>query len=164
MTMLLGSLVLMVVFVVLLGVFRDLLYAALSLALASVMLSIVLFQFGANIAAVFELSVCAGLITVLFVSTVSLTKDSDQKTESKLPAIFILPMMVVFAGASYFLVSWLGAALPVVPTAIAPAATFQESFWGQRTNDVLGQVALILVGVFGILAILRAKTAGRHHD
>jgi NADH-quinone oxidoreductase subunit J len=164
MTMLLGSLVLMVVFVALLGVFRDLLYAALSLALASMMLSMVLFQFGANIAAVFELSVCAGLITVLFVSTVSLTKDSDQKTESKLPAWFILPMLAVLAGGSYFLVEWLGKALPLLPTAQPAAASFQEAFWGQRTTDVLGQVALILTGVFGILAILRARNAGRHHD
>ena len=46
---------LLVVFVVLCGVFRDLLYAAISLALASVMLAIVLFHFGANVAAVFEL-------------------------------------------------------------------------------------------------------------
>ena len=93
MTLLIGCLALLVLSVVLLGVLRDLLYAAASLAAASVLLSIVLFQFGANIAAAFELSVCAGLITVLFVSTVSLTMDSDQKTEAKLPAVFLLPML-----------------------------------------------------------------------
>jgi len=164
MTMLLGSLVLMVVFVVLVGLSHDLLYAAISLALASVMLSVVLFQFSANIAAVFELSVCAGLITVLFVSTVSLTKDSDQKTESKLPAWFLVPMLVVLAGGSYFLVEWLAKALPVLPAGQAAPVSFQEAFWGQRTTDVVGQVALILTGVFGILAILRAKVAGRHHE
>jgi NADH-quinone oxidoreductase subunit J len=163
MTLLLGSLVLMVVFIVLLGVFRDLLYAALALALASVMLAVVLFQFGANIAAVFELSVCAGLITVLFVSTVSLTKDSDQKTESRLPAAFVVPMAIVFAGASYFLVRWLGSTLPAPPS-VGTVATFQQAFWTDRMTDVLGQVALVLVGVFGILAIFRAKKAGGHHD
>jgi hypothetical protein len=46
----------------------------------------------------------------------------------------------------------------------APAVTFQEVFWGQRTTDVLGQISLVLVGVFGLLAILRSKTAGRHHE
>ncbi len=164
MTLLIASLVLMIVCVVLLGLFRDLLYAAIALALASVMLSVVLFQLGANVAAAFELSVCAGLITVLFVSTVSLTKDSDQKSESRLPRWFLLPMVLVLAGGSYFLVDWLAKALPALPTAEPAAARFQEVFWGQRATDALGQVALILTGVFGILAIFRAKRAGGSHD
>ena len=164
MTLLIGCLVALVVAVVLLGVFRDLLYAAVALALASVVLSIVLFQFGANIAAVFELSVCAGLITVLFVSTVSLTKDSDQKTEARLPAVFLLPMLVLFAGVAYFLVHRLGAALPAPVARPLAGSSFQEVFWGQRTTDVLGQISLILVGVFGLLAVLRTKSAGRNHE
>jgi NADH-quinone oxidoreductase subunit J len=164
MTLLIGCLVLLVVAVVLLGLFQDLLYSALGLAVASIMLSIVLFQFGANIAAVFELSVCSGLITVLFVSTVSLTKDSDQKLESRLPAWFLAPVLVVFLGVAYYLALWLtGAVLPTAVTS-APGPTFQETFWGQRTTDVLGQVSLILVGVFGILAVLRTKLGGVRHD
>ena len=163
MTLLIGCLALLVLSVVLLGVLRDLLYAAASLAAASVLLSIVLFQFGANIAAAFELSVCAGLITVLFVSTVSLTMDSDQKTEAKLPAVFLLPMLALFAGLAYFLVHWLAGARPA-PAAQAQALTFQEAFWGQRTTDILGQISLVLVGVFGLLAILRAKSTGRNHE
>jgi NADH:ubiquinone oxidoreductase subunit 6 (subunit J) len=152
----------LVVSTVLLGISRDLLYAAAALAASSVILSIVLFSFGANVAAAFELSVCAGLITVLFVSTVSLTKDSDQKTEAKLPGLFLLPMLVLFAGVSGFVVRWLAG---VLPAAGQPrAVTFQEVFWGQRMTDVLGQISLVLVGVFGLLAILRAKPAGRHHD
>ena len=163
MTLLIGCLALLVLSVVLLGVLRDLLYAAASLAAASVLLSIVLFQFGANIAAAFELSVCAGLITVLFVSTVSLTMDSDQKTEAKLPAVFLLPMLALFAGLAYFLVHWLACALPTPATQVQ-ALTFQEAFWGQRTTDILGQISLVLVGVFGLLAILRAKSTGRNHE
>ncbi|MGD1148508.1 MAG: hypothetical protein ABR961_11220 [Thermoanaerobaculaceae bacterium] len=163
MTLLIGCLALLVLSVVLLGVVRDLLYASAALAAASVLLSIVLFHFGANIAAAFELSVCAGLITVLFVSTVSLTKDSDQKTEARLPVVFMVPMMALFAGLAYFLVRWLAGMLPA-PAAQASALTFQEAFWGQRTTDVLGQISLVLVGVFGLLAILRAKSTGRNHE
>ena len=159
-----GGLVLLLLFVALVGVFRDLLYGAISLAMASVMLSLVLFSFGANVAAVFELSVCAGLITVLFVSTVSLTKDSDQKMESRLPGWFLAPMLVVFLGIGYYLALWLAGA--VVPASGAPAAVlpFNETFWGLRSTDVIGQVSLILVGVFGILAIFRVKSKGVHHD
>ncbi|HVN75346.1 MAG TPA: NADH-quinone oxidoreductase subunit J [Thermoanaerobaculaceae bacterium] len=162
MTLLIGCLALLVISVVLLGVFRDLLYAAVALALASVILSIVLFHFGANVAGAFELSVCAGLITVLFVSTVSLTKDSDQKDEARLPALFILPAVALFAGVAYFLVRWLAPSLPA-PTA-AQTVPFREVFWGLRMTDVLGQISLVLVGVFGLLAILRARSAEGHHD
>lgn len=161
--MLIACLALLVVSVVLLGLFRDLLYAALGLAVASIMLSIVLFYFQANVAAVFELSVCAGLITVLFVSTVSLTKDSDQKSESRLPVFFLVPMVVVFVGVAAFVAKWVAGLLPAAPAAAA-TTTFYSTFWGDRVTDILGQIALVLVGVFGMLAMFRAKVAGRHHD
>jgi NADH-quinone oxidoreductase subunit J len=159
-----SSLVALLLFVVLVGVFRDLLYGAICLAMASVMLSLVLFSFGANVAAVFELSVCSGLITVLFVSTVSLTKDSDQKTESRLPGWFVGPMVVAFLGIAYYLTMWVTSAMLPLSAAAPLAPPFAETFWGQRTTDVLGQVSLILVGVFGILAIFRVRSIGRHHD
>ncbi|HOW89513.1 MAG TPA: hypothetical protein PL037_04455, partial [Elusimicrobiales bacterium] len=53
---------------------RDLLLNALMLALVSVGTALLLFDFQAPWAGVFELSVCAGLITVLFVSAVSLIR------------------------------------------------------------------------------------------
>ncbi len=53
---------------------RDLLKAAVSLAALSAVLTVILFMLKAPLAAVFELSVCAGLITVVFVSTISMTK------------------------------------------------------------------------------------------
>jgi NADH-quinone oxidoreductase subunit J len=159
-----GALAALLLFVVLVGVLRDLLYAAISLAMASVMLSIVLFSFGANVAAVFELSVCAGLITVLFVSTVSLTKDSDQGVESRLPGWFMVPMLVVFLGVGYYLALWLASAVLPAPAGTPAPLSFQATFWGLRTTDVIGQVSLILVGVFGILAIFRVKSRGVHHD
>jgi NADH-quinone oxidoreductase subunit J len=158
-TLLVLCLVLMAAAVLLLGLTRDLLYSALALAVASVVLAVVLFLRGAHVAAVFELSVCAGLITVLFVSTVSLTKDSDQRDESPLPRTFIVPMAAVLLG-----VAWVGARFIVtrLPAAAAPApGSFAEAFWGLRATDLVGQVALILTGVFGMLATLRAKDGGR---
>ncbi len=164
MTLLVGCLVLLVVAVVLLGLLRDLLYSALALAAASVLLSAVLFQLGANIAAVFELSVCGGLVTVLFVSTVSLTKDSDQGVESRLPARVLLPMLVVFAAVAYGGAHWLASHVGAAAAATGAAPSFADVFWGQRGTDVQGQVAIILAGVLGVLAVFRAKPAGGHHD
>ncbi len=53
---------------------KDILYAAISLAILSVIISIMFFELNSAYAGVFELSVCAGLITALFVSVISLTR------------------------------------------------------------------------------------------
>jgi len=54
--------------------FRDLLFAAISLAALSAALAIMFYRLNSPYAAVIELSVCAGLITALFVSVISLTR------------------------------------------------------------------------------------------
>ena len=148
-------------------IFKDLLYVAVSLAAASAVLALVLFRFGANVAGVFELSVCAGLITVLFVSTVSLTKNSDQTVESRVPLYFLPFILLLLVGVDLFVVQALAGALAPSPAGtVVPAAgaTFQQVFWGQRTGDILGQISLILVGVFGILTIFRVTGKEAHHD
>jgi NADH-quinone oxidoreductase subunit J len=144
-------------------VFKDLLYVAISLATASVILALVLFQFGANISGVFELSVCAGLITVLFVATVSMTKDSDQKVESRLPIYFIPLFVLIFAGMDYFIVKWLAHSMSPAG-AFQSSGSFQKIFWEVRSADVLGQVVLILAGVFGILSLFRLKAKEKKHE
>ena len=47
---------------------------------------------------------------------------------------------------------WLARSLLTVG-ASQPTGTFQKVFWEMRSSDILGQVALILAGVFGILAL-----------
>ena len=137
-------------------IFKDLLYVAVSLAVISAILALVLFRFGANIAGVFELSVCAGLITVLFIATVSLTKDSDKKVESRLPTYFIPLFVLIFIGMDFFIMQWLARSI-LAAGAPPQTGTFQKVFWEMRGSDILGQVALILAGVFGILALFRLK-------
>ncbi len=156
-------LVLMVLLSIGCCIFKDLLYVAISLASISAILALVLFQFGANIAGVFELSVCAGLITVLFISTVSLTKDSDQKAETRLPTYFVPLFVLIFIGIDYFIIQWLAHSLP---TAVDPhpSGTFQQVFWESRSSDILGQVGLIGAGVFGILALFRLSAKEKKHE
>lgn len=57
---------------------RDLLKGALALALMSAVLAAMFYHFGAPWAAMFELSVCAGFITVLFVAVIALTEGREQ--------------------------------------------------------------------------------------
>lgn len=150
------------------GLAKDLLKAAVSLAAASVFLSLVLFHHGAWVAAVFELSVCAGLITVLFVSSISLTKDSDQNEESKVTGYLLPAFLLFFIGVDFFALKWI-ASTPVTPGGVMVAADkitqgFSLAFWGDRTTDVLGQAALILAGVFAILALFKRSATHQSHE
>ena len=54
--------------------FKNLLSAAISLAALSAALAIIFYRLDSPYAAVIELSVCAGLITALFVAAISLTR------------------------------------------------------------------------------------------
>lgn len=159
-------LLLLLVFVLILavGLAKDLLKAAVALAAASIFLSVILFQHGAWVAAVFELSVCAGLITVLFVSVVSLTKDSDQNEESKITGFLLPAFLLFFIGVDFFALKWIDKFIqPAKEILQATTGTsgFSAEFWGARTTDVLGQAALILAGVFAILSLFK-RTARPH--
>ncbi len=144
-------------------IFKDLLYVAISLATISAILALVLFKFGANIAGVFELSVCAGLITVLFIATVSLTKDSDKRNETRLATYFVPLFVLIFIGIDYFIIQWLAHSVPasVVPQS---SGTFQKVFWEIRSSDILGQVGLIAAGVFGILSLFRLTAKEKNNE
>jgi uncharacterized MnhB-related membrane protein len=54
--------------------FKDILSAAIALAVLSAVIAMMFFELDSAYAGVFELSVCSGLITALFVSVISLTR------------------------------------------------------------------------------------------
>ena len=57
---------------------RDLLRAAVALAVLSVALAAIFFKIGAPYAGAFELSVCAGLVTVLFIAAISSVESRQE--------------------------------------------------------------------------------------
>lgn len=63
-----------IVFAIMAVSFKDQLSAAISLAALSAVLAIIFYRLNSPYAAVIELSVCAGLITALFVAAISLTR------------------------------------------------------------------------------------------
>src|SRR4030043_1529040 len=84
----------LVLFSVLAIVLRDLLKSAISLAVASLLLGIIFFRMNAPCAGVFEISVVAGLITVLFILTIALTKAGDEVRESRI-VNWVFPLVFV---------------------------------------------------------------------
>jgi NADH-quinone oxidoreductase subunit J len=133
---------------------KDLIKSAISLALSSLFLGIIFFRMGAPYAGVFEISVVAGLITVLFILTIALTKQEGEVREAKLVRIVFPLFFVVFALIDGLVMKALLEKLPALQTA-AEAGTFGEVLWKERTFDLVGQLAVILAGVFAVLALFR---------
>jgi NADH-quinone oxidoreductase subunit J len=138
---------------------RELMRSVLGLALTSLMLTLLLFGMEAPLAGVFELSVCAGLITVIFVSTISLTRRvTAAQTHEADPArwrrYIALPLILVIVGA--FVGSY---SLVVHPPSAPPTATVADVLWFARRFDLIGQLLVILAGVFGVVVLFKTKSA-----
>ncbi len=126
-----------------------LLAAAIWLAGVSAFVAIALYVMGAQQVAVIELSVGAGLVTVLFVFAISIAGEEAMEVGSIIPR----PVAWVLVGIAAVLLALmtlpaLGVELPVVED------SFAEMLWQERGLDVLVQIVLIFAGVLGVLGLL----------
>ncbi len=139
---------------------RSLLRSAMGLALASALLTIIMFRMDANLAGVFELSVCAGLIPVLFISVISLTqpmtfKEASEHMKERLHRFWVLPLIVIVLGIIFALVSLKFKAPSVAMQAAGPDVRF--ILWHLRQFDLLGQVIILFTGVFGVVILFKER-------
>ncbi len=146
----------LVLFSVLAILLRDLLKAAVSLAAASLLLGIIFFRMNASYAGVFEISVVAGLITVLFILTIALTNKGEEVRESKLVNLVFPLFFVVFILIDALVMKGLLQKIPALPS-YPESGAFGDVLWKGRTLDLVGQIAVILAGVFSVLALFRKR-------
>lgn len=128
---------------------KRLIFSALWLAGASALLSILFYLLEAPLVAVVELSVGAGLVTVLLVFAISIAGEDPSLLRPLVPRI----LGGLLALAAVLLIGWLS--LPAEPAqpplAEPPVATV---IWNQRGLDILVQMVLIFAGVLGLLGLL----------
>jgi NADH-quinone oxidoreductase subunit J len=108
-------------------------------------------------AGVFELSVCAGLVMVLLVSTIGLTRrDEPEHEEQGKSGWLLLPILILVAVGVVDVVifTFLYTRMPLVHNTVT-ATSFADTLWRVRWLDILGQLAIILVGVFAVLGLFR---------
>lgn len=67
------------IFIIMAIEMKNLIKASISLGIGSALLAIVFFVLGAPIAAVFELSVCAGLVTILLLSAIGMLEKEESE-------------------------------------------------------------------------------------
>jgi NADH-quinone oxidoreductase subunit J len=136
-----------------------LLRATIALALTSAMLAVVMYSLGATIAAVLELSVCAGLISVVFVSVISLTqrkpfKDYVVRRLSRMRRFWPLPLVMIAAGVT---LSFVHAPVQIVLPLPDGGGDVRTVLWNLRQLDLFGQILILLAGVFGVLVLFKKE-------
>jgi uncharacterized MnhB-related membrane protein len=132
-----------------------LLVSALWLAGTSALVALMLYLLGAPEVAVIELSVGAGLVTILFVFAINIAGDEPISIHHLIPRPVSWGLVVI----SILLLGWftLPRVFPNVPTPdILP---FTRVLWEERSLDMLLQVALIFSGVLGVLSLLGDRKA-----
>ncbi len=140
-----------VVFAILAIRSRRLITSALWLAGVSALCALLFYTLGAQQVAVIELSVGAGLVTVLLVFGISVAGDEPIDKQTILPHLLTIGLALLF-------ILFLGVIL--LPTtsiiSIIPKnqTTLSQVFWQFRGLDALLQVVVIFSGVLGLLGLL----------
>jgi len=127
------------------------------LALTSVMLSVIMYRLNCPLAAVFELSVCAGLIPVVFIITVSFTATVSKeqlpaRRKERFMKFWYLPFIVIVAGlllSQYLNIPKIELPLPVY------VQNVRNVLWNMRSLDLLGQIIILLAGAFGVAVLFK---------
>jgi NADH:ubiquinone oxidoreductase subunit 6 (subunit J) len=156
--MLFGSLIIVIlIFAVQAVRTKQLITSALWLAGVSALCSVLFFLFGAQLVAVIELSVGAGLVTVLFVFAISVAGD-DALNAAPIPprslSIGLVALFILLLG--WFIMPPVLVASPVSAITNPPLA---EVLWQERGLDLIVQVVLIFSGVLGLLGLLAEANA-----
>jgi NADH-quinone oxidoreductase subunit J len=134
----------------------QILRAVIGLAAVSVLLTVLMFEMGAPLAGVFELSVCAGLITVVFVSTISLTRPYVKKQDGVARTFRFHPFILFVASVGALL--WIGSyGLDVTPQVAEAPEDASQVLWSLRRLDLLGQAIVMLAGVFGVVVLFKHR-------
>jgi uncharacterized MnhB-related membrane protein len=138
---------------------KRILSATIYLACISALTSAIIYLLGAEQVAVMELSVGAGLVTVLLVYALSVVGDDAMDPASVIPK----PLAFALVGLTTVLLGWM--AYPAVPAYfVRGSMSLAISLWQSRVLDVWIQIVLIFSGVMGVLGLLSEKTPGRAQE
>jgi len=131
--------------------------AVVGLALTSAILAVIMYRLNSPLAAVFELSVCSGLISVIFITTVGFTQRISKerlriRKRERLAKFWLLP--IILAAAGLLLMRYLKIPDFVLPVPYA-GPDVRGIIWNLRHLDLFGQVIVLLAGVFGVVILFK---------
>ena len=133
---------------------RHLINAAISLAAVSAACGVLMYVLGAHTAAIFEVSVCSGLVTVIFISAVSLS-NGDRQASAPEKRAHLLPIILIAIGAVLVIAALLTGFSLGSRGPVGSAASFDNVFWETRQADIFGQMIAILAGASAIVVFFK---------
>lgn len=152
------SLLFLLTFCIMAVMSRSLLKSAISLGLASATLGIIMYILGATWAAVIEISVCSGLVTVIFISAISLSnmnKDDLRKQYNDKERMAYLPVILIVTGVILVVVALTTDFMLPANTTSLLLEDFREVLWNSRQIDIIGQIIAILIGGMAVVVLYR---------
>jgi NADH-quinone oxidoreductase subunit J len=134
-----------------------LLRAVVGLALASAVLAAMIYALKAPMAAVFELSVCAGLIPAIFLSAISVTRRLSEEaaeghTRTQIRKFWLLPLLVAAAG---FALAQVDVTNLVAGVSTQTYPDVRTVLWNLRHTDLLGQIVILMGGALGVVLLMK---------
>lgn len=135
----------------------SLIRSVFGLALASVAVTLLLFRLRSPLAAVFELSVCAGLVSAIFLGAISLmspetAEDVTARNRERIARYWYLPVLLLAVGLPLVQLG-----LPDMPLAAPSGPGVREVLWNVRHLDLVGQIAILLAGAFGVVVLFKER-------
>lgn len=137
---------------------RRLINSAIWLAGVSALLSVVFYLLGAHLVAVIELSVGAGLVTVLFAFAISVAGDETGDARPVMPKSLSIGLIVLLALVLAFYASQSGTTQSALLNDTLQH-DLAKTLWQARGLDMLVQVVLLFSGVLGLLGLLAETRA-----
>jgi uncharacterized MnhB-related membrane protein len=128
---------------------KRLLVSALWLAAVSALVALLLYLLGAAGVAVIELSVGAGLVTVLFVFAINIAGEEVTDVRAIIPPPVAWALVLV----TVVLLGWQVLPAGILDLPVSQTA-FPDKLWEARGLDILVQIVLIFTGVLGVLGLL----------
>ncbi|MDD2716737.1 MAG: NADH-quinone oxidoreductase subunit J [Candidatus Wallbacteria bacterium] len=135
----------------------TLMRSAIGLAITSAILALIMFLLDSPLASVFELSVCAGLIPVIFIITISFThrlgRDEIQELrERRISKFWPLPAFLGLIGLVFSLYD-------IIPKLDIPTVACSDDvryvIWNLRHLDLIGQILVLFTGVISTLIFFK---------
>ena len=129
---------------------KRLLVSAIWLALTSALTALMIYLLDAPQIAVIELSVGAGLVTVLFVFAINIAGEEPIEIKALVPKPLSWGLLLVAVGLAVFLMAPRLGLLSVNTVDASKGAIL----WDSRYLDILLQIAIFFSGVLGVLGLL----------
>ena len=138
---------------------HKLLRASVWLAVTSIGTGALMFLLGAPWAAIFEISVCSGLVTVIFISAISLSNSDERnlpESDISRKRTRFLPVILIVSGVALVL-SVLMTKFSIAETGTVSKSVFNEVFWNSRQADIWGQMIVLLTGALAVTVFFKER-------